>query len=84
MHRVPTEDSDDIRVILGHEEVRAALTDARLSNDVRNSSRWVDDGGYAIGRNMLQTDAPQHTRLRKMVAGAFTAHRIESLRPRIQ
>ncbi|MGA5134802.1 cytochrome P450 family protein [Streptomyces olivoreticuli] len=84
VHRVPTEGSDDIWVILGHEEVRAALTDARLSNDVRNSSRWVDDGGYAIGRNMLQTDAPHHTRLRKMVAGAFTAHRIESLRPRIQ
>jgi cytochrome P450 len=84
VHRVPTGEAGDIWVILGHEEVRNALTDVRLSNDVRHSSRWVDDGGHAIGRNMLQTDAPQHTRLRKLVAGEFTARRIESLRPRIQ
>ncbi|MFE3525206.1 cytochrome P450 [Streptomyces sp. NPDC059161] len=84
VHRVPTADAGDIWVILGYEEVRNALTDVRLSNDVRHSSRWADDGGHAIGRNMLQTDAPEHTRLRKMVAGEFSARRIESLRPRIQ
>lgn len=84
VHRVATEGAGHIWVILGHEEVRAALTDTRLSNDVRNSAHWKDDGGYAIGRNMLQTDAPHHTRLRRMVAGAFTARRVESLRPRIQ
>ncbi|MBB5122092.1 cytochrome P450 family protein [Streptomyces eurocidicus] len=84
VHRVATEGAGDIWVILGYDEVRAALTDERLSNDVRHSSRWADDGGHAIGRNMLQTDPPHHTRLRRLVAGEFTARRIEALRPRVR
>jgi cytochrome P450 len=33
---------------------------------------------------MLNTDAPDHTRLRRLVAKAFTPRTIENLRPRIQ
>ncbi|RLV09098.1 cytochrome P450 [Streptomyces griseocarneus] len=84
VHRVATEGAGDVWVVLGYDEARAALTDPRLSNDVRNSSRWTGDGGYAIGRNMLQTDPPVHTRLRKVVAGEFTARRMEALRPRVR
>ncbi|MCQ8771327.1 cytochrome P450 family protein [Streptomyces telluris] len=84
VHRVPTEGAGDVWVILGYDAVRAALTNPGLSTDVRHSSRWSSDGGQAIGRNMLQTDPPQHTRLRALVAGEFTARRIEALRPRIQ
>ncbi|GGX76185.1 cytochrome P450 family protein [Streptomyces hiroshimensis] len=84
VHRVPTEGAGDVWVILGYEAARAALTNPALSTDVRYSSRWTSDGGQAVGRNMLQTDPPQHTRLRALVAGEFTARRIEALRPRIQ
>jgi cytochrome P450 len=35
-------------------------------------------------RHMLNMDAPDHTRLRKLVTKAFTARRIEGLRPRVQ
>ncbi|MFF7725429.1 cytochrome P450 [Streptomyces sp. NPDC008001] len=84
VHRVPTEGAGDVWVVVGYDAVRAALTDPRLSNDVRHSARWSGDGGHAIGRNMLQTDPPDHTRLRGIVAREFTSRRIEALRPRIE
>lgn len=33
---------------------------------------------------MLRVDPPDHTRMRRLVARAFTPRRIEELRPRIQ
>jgi cytochrome P450 len=33
---------------------------------------------------MIGTDPPQHTRLRRLVSKAFTARRVEGLRPRVQ
>ncbi|GHF67058.1 cytochrome P450 [Streptomyces mashuensis] len=84
VHRVPTEGAGDVWVVVGHDAARAALTDPRLSNDVRHSARWSGDGGHAIGRNMLQTDPPDHTRLRGIVAREFTARRVEALRPHIE
>lgn len=64
--------------------VRAALTDERLRNDVRHSASWAHDGGYAIGRNLLQVDPPVHTRLRRLVAREFTRHRVQAMRGRVQ
>lgn len=84
VHRVHIPGSGDVWLVLGRDEVRAALTDPRLRNDIRHSATWDSDGGNAIGLNMLQTDAPQHTRLRTLVAREFTAGRIETMRPRVQ
>ena len=84
VHRVRTTASGEFWLVVGHEEARAALTDPRLSNDIRHSAAWEADGGNAIGLNMVQTDPPDHTRLRGRVARAFTPGRIEALRPRIQ
>ncbi|MEU1474797.1 cytochrome P450 [Streptomyces sp. NPDC001668] len=84
VHRVPTHDAGEVWVVVGHEEARTALTDPRLRNDIRHSAGWQDDGGHAIGLNMLQLDPPDHTRLRRLVAREFTARRIEALRPRIR
>ncbi|WP_327364194.1 cytochrome P450 family protein [Streptomyces sp. NBC_01296] len=84
VHRVHIPGSGDVWLVLGRDEVRAALTDPRLRNDIRHSATWESDGGNAIGLNMLQTDAPQHTRLRALVAREFTAGRIEAMRPRVQ
>ncbi|SCK23273.1 Cytochrome P450 [Streptomyces sp. WMMB 714] len=71
-------------MVLGHREVRAALADDRLRNDIRHSANWDDDGTYAVGPNMLQADPPAHTRLRRLVAREFTAHRVQALRPRVE
>lgn len=74
----------ELWMVLDHETVRSALADPRLRNDIRNSATWESDGGFAIGRNMLQVDPPDHTRLRRLVAAGFTGRRIQSLAPRVQ
>ncbi|MEV6950339.1 cytochrome P450 [Streptomyces sp. NPDC051183] len=84
VHRVLVPGSGETWLVLGRDEVRAALTDPRLRNDIRHSSSWQDDGGHAIGLNMLQTDGAQHARLRTLVAREFTAGRVQALRPRVQ
>ncbi|MER5807265.1 cytochrome P450 [Streptomyces sp. NPDC002033] len=84
VHRVHVPGTGDVWLVLGRDEVRAALTDPRLCNDIRHSATWKSDGGNAIGLNMLQTDAPHHTRLRRLVAREFTAGRVEAMRPRVR
>ncbi|WP_406726403.1 cytochrome P450 [Streptomyces sp. GD-15H] len=84
VHRVRVPAGGESWLVVTHEAVRHALTDPRLRNDIRHSATWETDGGHAIGRNMLQSDPPQHTRLRRLVAGHFTPGRIAGLRPRIK
>ncbi|MEV5280434.1 cytochrome P450 [Streptomyces sp. NPDC051994] len=82
-HLVRTPAGGDVWLIVGHEEARAALGDPRLSKDWRA----VAEEGYVelpVSANMLETDPPHHTRLRKLVAREFTPRRIEALRPRVQ
>lgn len=85
VHRVHVPGSGDAWLVLTRDAARTALTDPRLRNDIRHSSSsWQTDGGHAIGRNMLQSDPPQHTHLRRLVAGRFSPGRIAALRPRIE
>lgn len=70
-------------LIVGHDEARRALTDPRLSKDWRTSGLW-EAAAAPINANMLETDPPHHTRLRKLVAREFTSRRIEALRPKVQ
>ncbi|MFE2844517.1 cytochrome P450 [Streptomyces scopuliridis] len=84
VRRIRMPAGEAVWLVLGYEAVRAALGDARLRNDIRHSSEFDSDGGYAIGRNMLQVDPPDHTRLRALVSRQFTARRIAELEPRIR
>ncbi|MEU3100986.1 cytochrome P450 family protein [Streptomyces griseoflavus] len=84
VHRVHVPGSGDAWLVVTRDAVRAALTDPRLRNDIRHSATWETDGGHAVGRNMLQSDPPHHTRLRRLVAGRFTPARVAALRPRIE
>ncbi|MFJ2233395.1 cytochrome P450 [Streptomyces sp. NPDC087859] len=84
VHRVHVPGSGEAWMVVGWELARAALTDPRLANDIRYSASWESDGGHALGRNMLQSDPPQHTRLRRLVAGHFSAGRIGALGPRVE
>jgi cytochrome P450 len=74
-------------VITRYADVRTALTDRRLAKDVH---RWP---GGAKSRpsevvnchaHMLNSDPPEHTRLRRIVQKAFTPRRVEQLRPRAE
>ncbi|MCD9876830.1 cytochrome P450 family protein [Streptomyces guryensis] len=84
VHRVLVPGSGECWLVVTRDAARAALTDPRLRNDIRYSSSWQTDGGHAVGRNMLQSDPPEHTRLRRLVSGHFTPGRIAALRPGIE
>jgi cytochrome P450 len=86
VHRASTPDNMRVWLVTRYDDVRAALADARLSL----SKKHARPGGYAgfslppaLDANLLNLDAPDHTRLRRLVAKAFTPARVESLRPAI-
>jgi len=71
-------------LVTGYAEAREALGDARLSKDT--SAFFADKGSErrlhpAVAHHMLASDPPQHTRLRKLVTGAFTTGAVARLRP---
>jgi cytochrome P450 len=71
-------------LVLGYEEARQALSDPQLSKDT--AAFFANKGSRrrlhpAVAHNMLATDPPQHTRLRKLVTKAFTTGAVARLRP---
>lgn len=75
-------------LITRYEDARAALSDPRLSKDMYGAMdayrRIFGDSSVALDDNMLNSDAPKHTRLRRLVNSAFTPRRVAALRPRIE
>ncbi|MET9883020.1 cytochrome P450 [Streptomyces sp. NPDC006430] len=71
-------------LVVGYEEARQALSHPALSKDWHGTGNLPGVAPTAANTNMLESDPPQHTRLRRLVAREFTARRIEALRPRVQ
>ncbi|PRY42455.1 cytochrome P450 family protein [Umezawaea tangerina] len=81
-------------VVTRYEEARIALSDNRFSKDFSKAGdlfgRHLQPGAprrefdQSFASHMLNSDPPAHNRLRKLVNKAFTARRMEALRPRIQ
>lgn len=90
VHPVTLADGHAAWLVVRYDEARAALNDPRLSKDMHaalaSGSEVVAEGlpGPAFARHMLSVDPPDHTRLRRLVSGAFSLRRIERLRPRVQ
>jgi cytochrome P450 len=84
----------DLWVLFDYDDVFRLLRDPTLSVmdeniEVRDEVRraeFIEAAGGDIERDtsMLNTDPPDHTRLRRLVSKAFTPGAIEALRPRIQ
>jgi cytochrome P450 len=70
-------------LITGYGEARAALADPRLSKHMPGWHPEPDSIFAALDLHMLNSDPPDHERLRKLVNKAFTTRRVERLRPRI-
>jgi cytochrome P450 len=74
-------------IVTRYADVRTALADPRLAKDVH---RWPGGGrsrpSEAVNchAHMLNSDPPDHTRLRRLVQQAFTPRRAASLRPRAE
>ncbi len=85
-HRVARSNGDKVWLVSRYDDVRALLADPRLSLSKDNSTDGYQSFGLppALDRNLLNLDPPDHTRLRRLVSSAFTARRVEALRPRIQ
>jgi cytochrome P450 len=84
VHEVTLVDGHDAWLVVGHAEARVALNDTRLSKDMQaamTDSGVVAEGlpGPVFARHMLAVDPPDHTRLRRLVASAFSVRRIEGL-----
>ncbi|WP_327136086.1 cytochrome P450 (plasmid) [Streptomyces sp. NBC_01343] len=77
-------------LVTRYEDGLAALSDSRLSSDVRDAAdirllqQLPDTERESMLGNMLRSDPPDHTRLRRLVSKAFTARRVAQMRPRIQ
>src|SRR6201981_2910550 len=90
VHKVTLADGHDAWLVVSFEEAKAALNDPRISKDMQaamaRSGGVVAEGlpGPAFARHMLAVDPPDHTRLRRLVAAAFSVRRIEALQPRVQ
>jgi len=73
-----------------YDDVRDVLTDRRLSKDPATAGEDLRQAGIAVPadplkRNMINTDPPEHTRLRRLVSRAFTPRRMEQrLRPTVE
>ena len=89
VHEVTLADGHAAWVVLGYDEARAALNDPRLSKNMQaafSDGDVVAEGlpGPALAKHMLAVDPPDHTRLRRLVSGAFTPRRVEALRPHVE
>ncbi|MEV4169155.1 cytochrome P450 [Nonomuraea sp. NPDC049709] len=88
VHRVMMPIGQPAWVVTGHTEARALLSDPRLVKLGWQRATRVSDLPEHLARglhmNMLTSDPPSHTRLRKLVASVFTRRRIEKLAPRIE
>lgn len=75
----------DSFLITRYDDAKVALSDPRLSKDLYGPDekyrKIFGANSAALNKNMLHSDPPEHTRLRRLVSQAFTPRRIEALRP---
>jgi cytochrome P450 len=82
-------------LVTRYADVRAALADPRLGKDSGRLSELFEvhytgvptgdsNSSGLLDAHMLNSDPPDHERLRRLVNKAFTSRRIEQLRPRIE
>jgi cytochrome P450 len=90
VHDVTLADGHRAFLVIGYAAAREALNHPDLSKDML-AAMAADDAvvaeglpGPAFARHMLSVDPPDHTRLRRLSAGAFRRVRLEALEPRIR
>ena len=89
VRRVTMTAAPDAWLVTDYAEARALLADPRVAKGhLRAVELYPADVGLALAsdlsHNMLQSDPPDHTRLRRLVTKAFTAKAVARLTPRIE
>jgi cytochrome P450 len=89
VHRIVLPTGELAWLITGYDEVRQVLHDPRL---IKSEAALANVGRdllppevfAAMVHHMLNSNPPDHSRLRRLVTAAFTRRRVEQLAPRIQ
>lgn len=88
VHQIDHPIGAEAYIVMDYETVSSMFGDPRLSKSVENAPAWwrdlLKESSPTLIRNMLIADAPEHTRLRKLVAQAFTPRKMTTLQPMIQ
>ncbi|MBO1329861.1 cytochrome P450 [Streptomyces sp. VRA16 Mangrove soil] len=78
-------------VVVGYDLAREALAHPALLKDATPAAEALAAAGYVLhkpsvglGAQMMEADPPEHTRLRRLAAAAFTPRRTAELAPRIE
>ncbi|MGW7572099.1 cytochrome P450 family protein [Streptomyces tendae] len=78
-------------LVVGYDLARQALTHPALLKDSEPATEALAAAGFILNQpglglvgHMLDADPPEHARLRRLVAGAFTPRRTAQLAPRIE
>jgi cytochrome P450 len=82
--RAELPDGRIVWLVSGYENVRQMIVDQRFSRALAVAPGQAQQGFEMFAAGSINgMDPPGHTRLRKLVASAFTARRVEALRPRV-
>jgi cytochrome P450 len=92
VYRAALPDGRGVWLITRYDDVLAVLKDQRFVKDWRGALAPeqlaqvppIPEVMKPLSQNMLDTDPPDHERLRALVSKAFTPRLIERLRPRVQ
>lgn len=90
--RTALPDGTPVWLVTRYNDVLALLRDERFTKNRRSALTpeqarklpWTPPMFRPLERNMLDLDAPDHTRLRSLVHKAFTPHLVEKMRTRVQ
>ncbi|MFH7341017.1 cytochrome P450 [Streptomyces sp. KHY 26] len=91
VHRVVLPSGLEGMLVVGYDAAREALSHPALLKDPSPAAETLTAAGYVLnqpgvglGGQMLESDPPEHTRLRRLVSAAFTPKRTAALAPRIE
>lgn len=92
--RTATPFGPDAWVVTRYDDARAALAEPRLLKSTNRFAEVLENSGPGVnGRlpfaeslrtHMLNSDPPDHTRLRRLLSGAFTGRAVARMRPRVE
>ena len=84
-HQAVKPSGGEVWVISRYTDVKALLSDPRMSIETRNSRHGYQGFGLppALDEHLMNVDDQAHARLRRLVSSAFTPRRVEAQRDRI-
>lgn len=84
--RVTLPSGDEAFLVTRYEEIRRVLSDPRVSRnrDRPGAPRMTERKTKVFQNPRIDRDPPEHTRMRRLMAKAFTATRVEGLRPHVR